>query len=1034
MKKITEFSVNYPITVLMLVLGILLLGYISFQKLGIDLFPDLNNPRIFVELKAGERPPEEIEKQFVESIESLAIRQKKVSQVSSISRVGSSQITVEYSWDADMDEAFLDLQKTLSSFTQNQEIDELTITQHDPNAAPVLLLGLSHPQISDMDELRKIAQNYIRNELVRLEGIAEVEISGEEEKEVVIETDNYLLEAYGLTADAVANQIDNLNRNTSGGSIVEMGRKYIIKGVGVFQSIDDIANTIISYREPTTEEGTLQTVSTAEDRVPIYLKEVAKVYYRNKDPRSIVRIDQKRCLGLAISKETKYNTVQAVNDVLKALEDIRKALPGYELTVIQNQGEFINTAINEVKQTALIGIVLAVIVLFVFLRRIGTTAIISIAIPISVIATFNLMFFNDLSLNIMTLGGLALGAGMLVDNAIVVMENIFRNLESGMNIKDASILGTAQVGGAITSSTLTTIIVFLPIVYLHGASGELFKDQAWTVAFSLLSSLFVAILVIPMLSSRFLKSSQTQKQAKSIQFKWYGNFLGKSLEKRWWIIGGASISVVITVLLLPFVGSEFMPRADQGEFSIELRLPEGTELFRTEQTVDNLESIFKEILGDNLKTIYSRIGPASGITEDEMSIFEDQNTATMKIILKENHQLTSEEILTTLGAALGDIPDLEAQFIEDQTALQSTLGTESAPVVIEVKGEDLEILEDLTNQIRGKIETIADLYNIETAFEEGRPEVEVVVDRLRSGIYNIGTGSITSQLQDQLQGREAGQWETEGELKDITLRLPDVSLNQLGDILLTSGSQQLRLSDVADIRMGTAPREITRRNQSRTGRVTAQFKEDRPFDHVIGEIEAQIKDIDFPPNYQVQLVGEEQKRRESFQNLKFALILSIILVYMVLASQFESLVHPFTILLTIPLAGVGAILIFLFLGQALNIMAYIGIIMLAGIAVNDSIILVDAINQLRREGFSLKEAIIEAGERRIRPIIMTSLTTILALLPLTFGFGEGAALRSPMALAVIGGLISSTILTLVVIPSVYYVLDQLRFKINPVAE
>ena len=1010
---------------MMLVLAVILLGYISFSKLGIDLFPDLNNPRIFVELKVGERPPEEIEQQFVESIESLAIRQKKVIQVASVTRVGSAQITVEYSWNADMDEAFLDLQKTLTTFSQNSEIDELIITQHDPNAAPVMLLGLSHPQIEDMDELRRIAENYLRNELIRLEGIAEVQLLGQEEKEVVIETNDYLMEAYNLTPSIIAARIRNYNRNASGGSIVEMGRKYIIKGVGEFQSIDEIGNVIVSYTQPQTLAGTAQPGQSIE-RVPVYLKNVAKLAFKNKDPENIVRIDQQRCMGLAIYKETKFNTVKAVNDLLEALADLRNALPGYELTVIQNQGEFITTAIDEVKQTALIGIILAVIVLYIFLRRIGVTAIISVAIPISVIATFNLMFFKGLSLNIMTLGGLALGAGMLVDNAIVVMENIFRNLESGLSLKEASIQGTAQVGGAIIASTITTIIVFLPIVYLHGSAGELFKDQAWTVAFSLVASLFVAILVIPMLSTRLLKSSPDRLQHRSIKFNRYGSFLSNILDKKWLVISSGVLLVVISILLIPVVGSEFVPRTDLNEFSVELKLPEGTELRRTEQAVDNIEIITREILGNDLHTIYSKIGPATELTGDESSIFEDENTATIKVILNPDHKIPSQEFISRLSSALADIPELETQFVQEQTALQTTLGTESAPIVVEVTGEALEVLQNLTEQVKQQLLSMNELFNFETSFDEGRPEVDIVLDRVKAGIYNVSIDNISSQLQDHLMGREAGQWESDGELQDITIRLPDIGISQLEDLTINSGDQKIRLDELANIRISTAPREINRKNQARIGKVTAHLRSNRPFDHVVREIESKVDRIDFPPDYQYKVTGEEQKRKDAFQNLKFALILSIILVYMVLASKFESLVHPFTILLTIPLAAVGAILIFFILGKSLNIMAYIGIIMLAGIAVNDSIILVDAIIQLKREGLSRREAIIEAGQRRIRPIIMTSMTTILALLPLTFGFGEGAALRSPMALAVIGGLITSTLLTLIMIPCVYSVLDQLR--------
>ena len=1025
MKKLTQFSVNYPITILMFVLAVILLGYISFSKLGIDLLPDLNNPKIFVEIQAGERPPEEIEKQFVESIESLAIRQKKVTQVSSVTRVGSAQITVEYTWDADMDEAFLDLQKTLTSFSQNSELDELIITQHDPNAAPVMLLGLSHSKIEDMDELRKVAENYLRNELVRLEGIAEVELIGQEEKEVVIETNAYLLEAYNLTPSIIASRIQSYNRNASGGSIVEMGRKYIIKGIGEFQTVEDIGEVIVTYKQPEQTTGTMQ-ASTIADRIPVYLKEVGKIYLKNKDPENIVRINRTRCMGLAIYKETKFNTVQAVEDLLDALVTLRKALPGYELTVIQNQGEFITQAIDEVKQTALIGILLAVVILFVFLRRLGTTFIISLAIPISIIATFNLMYFKGLTLNIMTLGGLALGAGMLVDNAIVVMENIFRNLESGLSLKESAIVGTSQVGGAITASTITTIVVFLPIVYLHGAAGELFKDQAWTVAFSLLSSLIVAILVIPMLSTRILKNVSIEKaQSKSISFPRYSAFLTKVLDRRWLVIGVAATLVIISILLIPIVGSEFVPKTDLGEFAIELKLPEGTELKRTEQTVDNIENIAYELLGDNIHTIYSKIGPSTDLTSDETSIFEDENTATLKIILNPKHSLSMQQIINRLSNVLEDIPDLQSQFIQEQTALQSTLGTETAPIVVEVKGEDLDIIQGLTDQVKNQMLDMEDLFNVETTFDEGRPEVDLVLDRVNAGLYNVGINDVSSQLQDILLGRNSGQWEHAGELKDITLRLPEISINQLEDIVIVSGEQKIRLNELVDIKISNAPKEINRRNQVRIGKITAHLKTDKPFDHVVRRIEDNLTDIDFPTEYKYEITGEEQKRKEAFDSLKFALILSIILVYMVMASQFESLIHPFTILLTIPLAAVGAILIFFFLGKTLNIMAFIGMIMLAGIAVNDSIILVDAINQLKREGLSRIDAIIEAGQRRIRPIIMTSLTTILALLPLTFGFGEGAALRAPMALAVIGGLITSTILTLFVIPCVYSVLDQL---------
>lgn len=1022
MRKLVQFSVDYPITILMLVLAILLLGYISFGKLGIDLFPDLNNPRIFIELKVGERPPEELEKQYVDNIESLAIRQKDVIQVSSICRVGSAQITVEYAWNKDMDEAFLDLQKELTNYSQNSDIEELNITQHDPNAAPVMVVGLTHQSIDNMDELRKTAENYIRNELIRLEGIADVKLSGQEESEVIINTDNYLLDAFNLTMDDITRQIQNFNRNVSGGSIEEMGVRYVIKGISVFEDIEDIGNIVIGFRQNDINENS------STGKVPIFLKDVAKVEFRNKDPLNIVRINQKRCIGLSIYKEQKFNTVKAVTGLQEALAGMKKALPGYEFTIVQNQGNFITSAINEVKETALFGILFAIFVIFVFLRRIGTTAIVSIAIPVSIIATFNLMYFNGLTLNIMTLGGLALGAGMLVDNAIVVMENIFRNLEAGMSVKDAAIKGTAEVGGAITASTFTTIVVFLPIVYLHGASGELFKDEAWTVAFSLLSSLFVAILVIPVLFTRFFGKRKIQKKTKSVHFNWYPLFLSRLLTKKWLIIVSAVAMVGTAVILVPVVGSEYIPKTETYEFSIELKLPEGTTLERTSQTVQKIENIIVTLIGNELETMYSQVGPVTDISADEESVFEDENTASIKIILKKERQESSGTFIAAISNILKDITDMEVRFIQSESALQQTLGTEEAPFVVEVKGEEFDQIENLTNQVKEKMLEMEDLYNVKTSIEEGTPEVEVIIDRQMAGTFDLSANEIISQLKDQLMGADAGEFESEGEMKDIAVKLPETSIYQLEDIQIKSGNQSIRLGDLARINTIVSPKEIYRKNQNRIGRVTSQVKKDKPFDHIVHQMEEKISQIYLPPDYFIQMAGEEEKRKESMRNLTFAMILSVILVYMVLASQFESLIHPFTILLTIPLAGVGAVLIFFLLGRSLNIMAYIGIIMLIGIAVNDSIILVDLINQLKREGLSRIEAIVQAGHHRIRPIIITSLTTILALFPLTLGIGESAALRSPMALAVIGGLVTSTILTLIVIPCVYYVLDQVKEK------
>ena len=1018
MKKLSEFSVNFPVTILMMVLGVVLLGYISYDKLGVDLFPELNNPRLFIELESGESPPEEMEKQFVENLEALAIRQSDVVQISSVSKVGSAQITVEYAWTKNMDDAFLDLQKAVTSFAQNQEIDQINITQHDPNTSPVMLYGLSHSSIDDMNELRKVAKNYIRNELIRLEGVADVEVSGSEDNEVLIETSQYLLGAYGLTMDEISNRIQSFNQDISGGSIEEMGLRYVVKGVSLLTDIEDFEGVIVGYKRVIADDN-------SASFAPIFLREVASVSFQNKDPENIVRLNGNRCLGLSIYKETRFNTVKAVEQIDKAFTKIQKALPGYTIQVVTNQGSFINDAINEVEESALLGVILAVFVLFIFLRRFGSTLIISIAIPISVIATFNLMYFNGLSLNIMTLGGLALGAGMLVDNAIVVMENIFRNHENGLSVREAAIQGTSQVGGAIVASTITTIIVFLPIVYLHDASGELFKDQAWTVAFSLLSSLVVAILVIPMLFNLFYKKKKERK-IQSVQVKGYGRFLEKIIKAKWAIIPISFLLVGGSILLIPFIGNEFMPKTETREFSVEIRMQEGTRLERTTAVVDNLEAIISELLGDEIETFYSHIGPTEGISSSATDIFRGENTATIKIILKPESQLASTKAIQSISQVVGDVPGMEINFKQDETALKSIMGTDEAPLVIEVQGEDLEIIEALAAEVKDRVQNLPGMYNFESSLEEGSPEVEIVIDRLRAGMFNLSVANIVSQIQDQLEGKVAGEIERQGEMQDITIKLPDKNLSQLDELRIVGNGQEFRFNELADMTIGQSPKEVFRRNQNRIGRVTAQLEKDMPLDKAVKKIQTAIAPINVPPDYRINISGEEEKRRESMASLSFALVLSIILVYMVLASQFESLLHPFTILLTIPLAGVGSVLTFFLLGKTFNMMAYIGIIMLVGIAVNDSIILVDRILQLRKSGMERLEAILQAGQQRIRPIIMTSLTTILALFPLTLGIGESASLRSPMALAVIGGLLTSTLLTLVLIPCMYEGIETIR--------
>jgi len=1039
MKNLIRIAVGNPVTILMMVLAIGLLGKISYDKLSVDLLPDLNNPKLFVEINAGERPPEEVEKQFVQRMESMAIRGEDVVGVSSVIKAGTARMTVEYAWNKDMDEAFLDLQKAMNSFSQDDAISELKITQNDPNTDPIMLVGMSHQSITNMAELRKVADSYVRNELVRVEGIADVILSGDEVSRLVIKTDPYRLDAYGLSTGTLSSKIQEENQRISGGRVTEMGTGYIVSGVNMLATEEDFGNIIVGYKETEANGGGSVAVSSEFapiSKAPIYMRDVADIYFENSEPDNIVRINGMRCIGLSIYKEMRFNTVHAVAGVTERLNEIEKALPGYRFDVVSNQGTFITESIGEVKNSAVLGVILAVIVLYVFLRRVKVTLIISLAIPISIIATFNLMYFGGLTLNIMTLGGLALGAGMLVDNAIVVIESIFRNQEKGLGLKDAVIQGTSEVGSAVIASTLTTIVVFLPIVYLQGASGELFKDQAWTVTFSLVSSLFVAILVIPTLYERIFRKQDTTK-SKGEQSEdeyvpegklvgWYSQWLVRILDNRWMVVIGSVVLVIGTCLILPFIGTEFMPKAESNSLSIQVRMNEGTRLNRTAQAVAGIEELIFNLTQDSMCVVYSHIGPGETGGDE---IFEGENTARMKVLLSPQSQCSPEKLTELLSAYTQDVEGLELAFLQEESSLGALLGSEDAPVVVEIKGEELDEMANITEIVKERMMQIDGLFNVMSSVEDGAPEMVLTVNRAIAGMNNLNVSSIVSQIQEQLSGISAGQMDYKGEMRDIMIQVPEITLSQLSGMTITGGEQKFRLLELVDIRKDVAPKEIYRRNQNRIAKVTAGLEDGYSLSEVATVIRESLKDIELPVNYGITVTGEEEKRQESMGGLVLALVLSVILVYMVMASQFESLLHPFTILLTIPLALVGAVLLFFVTGTTINIMGVIGVIMLSGIAVNNSIILVDRINQIKGDYDRLTDAIVVAASQRIRPILMTSLTTILSLLPMAITFGEGASLRAPMAIAVIGGLVTSTFLSLVVIPCVYYLLEQMKRKV-----
>ena len=1017
--SLPEFSTRYPVTVAMLTLAVVLLGVISLGKLGTDLLPNVQTPVITVDLRASGKAPREMEERYTRRLERDITTISGVERVYSVTRSGQSVVVAEFDWQADMNFALIDVQKKTGNYAGDEEIETLDVIQEDPQALPVMRVAVAGPVAIDLDALLGTVEMVVKPKLEALGGVASAEIEGGAEKEVRVTLDPYLLEAFGQDTDAVIQAINSANEDVSGGTLKEAQQSYQVKGLGRLGTIEDVRRVIVGARQgggETEEEGA---------QVPVYVEDVGRVGLEYRERQTIARLDGVECVGLALYKGADANTVNVVQTISAALEELERDLPDLRFVIVENQARFIERAVGEVEEAALHGALLALGVLFLFLRNWTMTLVIGLAIPVSILATFTLMYFEDLTLNVMTLGGLALGAGMLVDNAIVVIENIYRHLEEGSDARTASARGAAEVGVAILASTLTTVSVFLPIIYLHGLTGELFKDQAWTVAFSLVSSLGVAMITVPMLTSRFLRS---RPDAGTGTERWsrFRLFLNGALERKGSVFLLVGALLAATGYVARSIETEFIPREDQGLFHVDLALPEGTRLEVTDRVARRAGEIVAEIGGGDVAAMYAR----SGVDPARVANVGDPtgpNRAALSVALESGERRSLPQLVEAIDRHLQEIPQLDVKYRLHETALEGVMGTQTAPIQVEISGDDLEMLQRLTGDFKARLETLPNVYNVRTSFQGGQPELDLALRQDVIVAAGWTTNALLQTLERRLTGEVIGELARDQRARDIRVGFEDVELRQLRRLRLDAPDGAiLMLGDIADPRIVEGPREILRQEQHRIGRISAYLAEGAALGATMGHIESIIGDMVLPHGYRIKIEGEERERQESFDHLKFALILSIVLVYMVMASLFESLLHPFTVMLTVPLAGIGVVWAFWGLGEPLSAMAYIGIIMLAGIAVNDAIVLVDRINQLRAKLPSLRQAVLQAAQDRVRPILMTSITTILALLPMVVGLGEGARLGAPMAIAVIGGLASSTLMTLILIPAVYEIVERLR--------
>ena len=1039
--NLPKFSVNRPVTVLMLFIALIVIGIVSYQGLGLDLLPDMSFPISAVMVSYPGVAPEEIETLITIPLEEAVSTIHRIDTINSFSQEGSSTVLLSFQWGTNMDIANLEIREKIDQVkgVLPDGASDPTVFKFDPSMMPVMVLGMSSEQY-ELHELQKFAQDIVKPRLERLEGIARATVSGGLEREILVSVDNEKLRANQLTLDQVVMSLRSENINLPAGTLREGNVDFLIRTLGRFKNIGDIQNVVLSNRQGN----------------QIYLKEIARITDTFKEQNEVAYINGMPSVSFNLQKESGTNTVIVANRVNSALKEINDVLPGdSRMAVAFDSSEFIKKTIAEVTNMLLIGAILAMLVLYVFLQNIKSTLIIGLTIPISIIATFTLLYFADLTLNMMTLGGLALGIGMLVDNAIVVLENIFRHRQTGEEASLAADQGANEVREAITASTLTTIAVFLPVVYVSGMAGELFKTMGLTITFSLLISLFVALTLIPMLSSRQRRkvdktssavgkelptieaneknttySSTTTGKARKGHFfdlviNEYSYLIDWALKHRGIVVIMAIVVLAASFFLLPILGTEFMPSMDQGNFNINISLPVGTNFEVTRDIIKDIESTVNEM--PEIEDVFTSIGSSNMGMGMGMS---GSNSGTIMVNLVElsNRERESKNIIADLRDKIGQYPDTQIRFSEQGFAFSS-----GSPLTINITGYSIAELDYIANTIIEILSEVEGAYDLESSLEEVRPELHIDIDREKANLYGLSTGQIASTVQDALLGKVASYYQEEGDQFDITVKLDKNDRDELQEIenmsISSSYGLQIPLKEIAEVRIGTGPQAINRENQQRqvtvSGNVSGRF-----LGNVIQDAQERLDSLVLPDGYYYTFAGENQEMIESFSSLFFAFLLSILLVYMIIAAQFESLLFPFAVIFSVPFALIGVIIALILTGTSLNVLSFIGLIMLAGIVVNNAIVLIDYINQLRKKGLSRNEAVIQGGKTRLRPILMTTLTTILAMLPMALGTGEGAEMRAPMAITIIGGLTSSTFLTLIIIPIFYTYLDDLAKKLH----
>ena len=1033
--SIPRFAIQRPVMMMMLSGVVILLGGISLTRLPVDLLPDISQPSVNVRVNYTGVGPLEMEELVTRPLEQQLSAVQGLEQMNSTSQEGSSQISMNFVWGTDIPEAMNDIRTRIDRVRNRlpEDADPPVLQKFDPNTAPIMGLAVeSTDGALDRVALRELSENVLSPRLERVPGVAAVTVGGGLRRQIHVELSREKITALELSVDRVVNVLRTENQNIPIGEVYQGDRSLLLRSQGQFQDLDQIRNLVVM-----TKNG-----------VPVYIKDIADVVDSTEDIRSVLRINGKAGVRLQVTKQSGTNTVQIAQGVRAEMERINREVPGIKLSLLDDSAKFIERSISAVQEHVMIGSVLVVLIIFLFLRNFRSTLIVCTAIPISVIGTFALLYFGGLTLNTMTFGGLALGVGMIVDAAIVVLENSFRHMEHhGKDRMTASIDGSEEVWSAILASILTHIAVFVPLLFLEGVSSILFRQLSIVVCFSLAMSLFVAITLVPVLCSRLLVLPPPPDQRKGLGGhlytmseraldgldNGYRALIHWALNHRWIVVTASAASVVAAALIFPTLPTEFATQTDEGQVQVSAELAQGTRIEVTDPVLQRIENELPTLVPEATDVIVNAGGGGPGGGPGGSS---SVNRGSFQLLLKPKDQRTrtSDQIAQDLRRQLNNIPGVIVRANasggnQQMNRFLSGGNNGGGRLSLEIRGESLDDARKVAQATKDLLDTVPGVADARLGRDEGRPELSVRVDRAKAALLGVSATTVANTIRTNIAGTQAALFRQSGQEYPIIVRLREDQRQAVGDVsdvlVSTPQGQVLQAKNLMRVEDAVGPSQIQRKNQQRIAYVSAE--PETTLSEAVDAVQKRLPQVYglLPKDFSIGFGAEVEQQAKAFAQLQMVLILALVLVYAVMASQYESLRDPFIIMFSVPTAAIGVVLALKLTGTSFNMQAYIGIIMLAGIVVSNGILLVDYTNVLRRrDGLELRQAVELAGRTRLRPILMTSIATALGLVPMSLGIGEGSELQVPLARVVIGGLTTSLLITLVLVPTVYTLFEE----------